>query len=159
MKRLTALVVAAFAAVALYAVTAPAGQEAVSPARVTALEKKVSTLQKQMATSLKDVKDLKAVATTLAGCLFADAAAIPVASFGGTATEGYLYRLTNGTQVLESAIDVVPQSQVAQAPAWVISTTSQCATAINQASRVVDLSRFDRPAGPEKARRTLRLDR
>jgi hypothetical protein len=45
MKRLAAVLAAALAAVSIYAVTAPAGPEAVSPARVRALEKRVQRLE------------------------------------------------------------------------------------------------------------------
>ena len=50
MKRLAVVLAAALVAVAIYAVTAPAGQQAVSPKRVAALEKKVSQLQKSVKT-------------------------------------------------------------------------------------------------------------
>ena len=45
MKRLAVVLAAALAAVSVYAVTAPARQEAVSPARVRALEKRVQQLK------------------------------------------------------------------------------------------------------------------
>ena len=70
MKRLLALVATAGIAVALYATTAPAGQQAVTPAQFNALKKQVTQLQ-------KDVKTLKAVAGATLACAF-NKGAIPV---------------------------------------------------------------------------------
>jgi hypothetical protein len=70
MKRLLALVATAGIAVALYATTAPAGQQAVTPAQFNALKKQVTKLQ-------KDVKTLTAIAGVTIACVF-DKGAIPV---------------------------------------------------------------------------------
>jgi hypothetical protein len=118
MQRLVVVLAAALVAVAIYAVTAPASQQAVSPKRVAALEKKVSKLQ----------KDLKTVATAVNNCLFYGAA--PVASFGDAATEGYFYGNAQGQYSLENALDFVPQSQQAQA-LWFVGTSPACAQVMN----------------------------
>ena len=70
MKRLLALVATAGIAVALYATTAPAGQQAVTPAQFNALKKQVTKMQ-------KTVKDLTAIANITLACAF-DKGAIPV---------------------------------------------------------------------------------
>jgi outer membrane lipoprotein-sorting protein len=46
MKRVLAVALVALAAVALYATTAPAGQQAVTPKQFSALQKRVTTLEK-----------------------------------------------------------------------------------------------------------------
>jgi hypothetical protein len=53
MSRVLAVALVAFAAVALYAATAPAGQQAVTPKQFNALKKRVATLEK----TNKDVVD------------------------------------------------------------------------------------------------------
>jgi len=116
MKRLLALVATAGVAVGLYAATAGGGQQAVTPRQFAALSKKVTGLQKQ-------VKTLNSVIAT---CLFVQAA--PVASFGG-GTEGYVYRQSNGTEFLSSALDFVGESETPTA--WLVGTTPDCATAMN----------------------------
>jgi hypothetical protein len=95
MKRLLAVGVIAVAAVALYAATAPAGQQAVTPAQFTALKKQVAKLQ-------KDVNTLKASGACLS--------ATGVASFGGN-TAGYHCNQPDGTEILTSALDVVDQGE------------------------------------------------
>jgi hypothetical protein len=121
-KRLAIVLAAALATVSIYAVTAPAGPEAVSPRTVKALQAKVAKLQ----------KDLKTVTTAVNNCLFVGAA--PVAAFGGT-TEGYYYGTGGSTITLESALDVVPQAQQAQAT-WLVATSATCASIMNS-GRVV----------------------
>ena len=70
MTRVLAVAVAALAAVALYATTAPAGQHAVTPKQFAALAKRVAKLE-------KDNKDLKDTQDAVYACVF-DQGAIPV---------------------------------------------------------------------------------
>jgi hypothetical protein len=63
MTRVLALAVAALTAVALYATTAPAGQQAVTPKQFAALTKRVTKLE-------KDDKDLKNFAVAVLTCVF-----------------------------------------------------------------------------------------
>jgi hypothetical protein len=109
MKRLALLLAAAVAAVALYATTAPAGQQAVTPAQFSALSKKVTALQ-------KDVKTLKAAVACLAP--------LGVAQFGDGSTAGYHYKQPDGTEVLTSAIDAVGPNE--QAGALIAVINPQC---------------------------------
>ncbi len=129
MKRLALVVVVALAATTLYAVAAPAGQQAVTPKQFAALQKKVTKLQKDEA---KLKKDFNTAAGVLSSCLLVRA--VPVAQYGSV-TEGYLYQLPTSATVRTTALDVVPAAQQ-QSPgvAWLITTTPQCATAINQAA-------------------------
>src|SRR5881296_1453602 len=78
-----ALIVAAtaVAAVSLYAATAPAGQQAVTPKQFAALSKRVTKLE-------KNNKDLTAIAAAVVVCVF-DKGAVPVTkapAFHETAT-------------------------------------------------------------------------
>jgi hypothetical protein len=147
-RSLTAALVAAGLLAVVLAIVVPAQgtPNATIQQRVTALEKKTATLQ-------KNVKDLTAAANVLAGCFVVAAQAVPIGSFGGTATEGYLYRLTNGTQVLASALGVVAAAGVTDTTPHMLVTTRQCATIIN-GGRLGDL----RLPGAGKAG-TLRLQR
>lgn len=129
MKHLFALAATAFAAVAFYAVTAPAGQQAVTPKQFAALTKRVTTLE-------KNYRTLGEVTNVLVACVVGSGQAVPVSAFGG-GTEGYLYRLANGQQVLTTALDVVPQAQAASARSWMLITSPQCAQVINQATSVL----------------------
>jgi hypothetical protein len=123
MKRLVVILAAALVAVAVYAVTAPAGPEAVSPKRVAALEKRVAKTQ----------RDLRTLTTAVNNCLLVGAA--PVAQFGNNATEGYFYGNGQGQFALETAVDLVPANQQAQA-AWLLGTTASCAQALNSSQIV-----------------------
>jgi hypothetical protein len=72
MKRLLALIAVAAVAVALYATTAPGGQQAVTPAQFNALKKQVAKLQ-------TTVKDLTTAANVTFACAF-DKGAIAMTS-------------------------------------------------------------------------------
>jgi hypothetical protein len=96
MKRLLLVLLAGVAAVALYATTAPAGQQAVTPNQFAALSKKVTTLQ-------KDVKTLKAAVACFAP--------VGIAQFGDGSSAGYHYKQPDGTEVLASAIDATGQNE------------------------------------------------
>jgi hypothetical protein len=63
MKRVLVVVLVAVAAVALYAATAPAGQQAVTPKQFAALQKRVTKVE-------KDNKDLIDFANVVAACVF-----------------------------------------------------------------------------------------
>jgi hypothetical protein len=63
MRRVLVVALAALAAVALYATTAPAGQQAVTPKQLAALTKRVKTLE-------KDSKNLKDFAAVVVTCVF-----------------------------------------------------------------------------------------
>jgi hypothetical protein len=63
MRRVLVVALAALGAVALYATTAPAGQQAVTPKQFAALSKRVKTLE-------KDSKNLKDFAAIVVACVF-----------------------------------------------------------------------------------------
>ena len=113
MNRGLVIVAAVVVVVALYAVTATAGGQAVTPKQFKALSKKVTTLQREVA--------------ALENCL----QAIPVAQFGDDRnhTEGYVYDTTSpSAEFLTTALDV---TDAAHASAWAVVTNSTCASALN----------------------------
>ena len=95
MKRLLVVLLAVVAALSIYAVTAPAGSQGVSPKRVAALEKQVKSLR----------RDLNVLTSVTAQCLLVRSAG--VMQFGGAETEGYEYLQANGEQALTTALDIV----------------------------------------------------
>jgi hypothetical protein len=103
MKRLVVVLAAALVAVAVYAVTAPAGPEAVSPRRVAALEKKVTALQ-------KSIRSLN----SFANCL--NKTVVAMASYGTPNTgTGYVYVPGQGqAPVVTTAVDLVGQGEPVQ---------------------------------------------
>lgn len=135
MKRLMVLLAAALAGVSIYAVAAPAGQQAVTPRQFAALQKRVTTLEK----NLKVVRD---TTNAIGACLVTAATAVPIAVFG-TADEGYVYRLTSGQLVVTTGMDVLSSSEVTDQTPHMIVTTRACASAINGA-RI--LPKANRPA-------------
>lgn len=114
MKHVVVLIAAGLVAAAIYAVAAPAGEQAVTPKQFAALSKKV----KNLTTELRNVE----------ACALSQA--IPVAQFGNPpGNEGYLYQESDGTTVdITTALDV---SQASSAQAWMLVTTSSCANIIN----------------------------
>ena len=115
MKRLLVLVAVAFGAVALYAVTAPAGQQVVTPGQFAALTKRVSTLE----------KDLKKTSTTLSAvraCTIVKA--VPLSEYGG-----YVYQPSTGAQTTVTALDLTETGDTADY--WFLTTSQACVTAIN----------------------------
>jgi hypothetical protein len=113
MKRLLVLVAVAFGAVAIYAMTAPAGQKAVTPGQITALNKKVSALQ-------KSVTKLNSTVTLVRQCL-SKAVAF-------TQYSGFQYKQTNGTIISTTAVATTDQGDT---PDWyVLTTTPKCAQLI-----------------------------
>jgi hypothetical protein len=116
MKRLLVLVAVAFGAVALYAVTtAPAGQQAVTPAQFAALTKRVSTLE-------KNLKKTTSTLNAVAGCVVVTA--IPVTRY-----DGYVAQDSAGQALTTPALDITATGETAQF--WVLTTSPSCATAIN----------------------------
>ena len=63
MRRVLAVALVAFAAVALYATTAPAGEQAVTPKQFSALQKRVTKLE-------KDNKDIVNAIGVIVRCAF-----------------------------------------------------------------------------------------
>jgi hypothetical protein len=115
MKRLLVLVAAAFGAVALYAVTAPASQQAVTPAQFAALTKRVTTLE-------KNLKTTRGALAVLVSCTYAKA--IPVSEY-----DGFVYQPPSGPQVVTTALSLTDTGDTAQY--WVLTTSQACATDIN----------------------------
>jgi hypothetical protein len=108
MKRIVAVLAASLAAVSIYAVTAPAGPETVSPKRVAALEKKVTSLQRSV--------------NRLNHCF---ATATPVTQY-----PGYLYQPPGTTSVVATtAIDVTAQG--GQIGALFVGTSADCVSALH----------------------------
>ncbi len=117
MKHLAVLIAAGLVAVAIYAVAAPAGEQAVTPKQFAALSKKVKNLQ----------SELRAVEN----CALAKA--VPVSRFGiPNSNEGYVYNKPDNTLVLETALDIDPSSNPQY---WVLVTSSDCASIINSGKK------------------------
>jgi hypothetical protein len=119
MKRLLVLVAVAFGGVAIYAMTAPAGEKAVTPGQITAINKKISALQ-------KSVKKLNGEVGLVESCL---SKAVALTEYGSTDnTTGFQYKQANGTVISTTAIAT---TDTGDTPDWyVLTTTAQCAQAI-----------------------------
>jgi hypothetical protein len=94
MTRVLAVALVALAAVALYAATAPAGQQAVTPKQLSALQKRVTKLE-------KDDKAIKQAIGVIVTCAF-DKGAIPTTktpqyhvTAPGEATDFYVLSTNN----------------------------------------------------------------
>jgi hypothetical protein len=109
MKRFLALIATAGLAVGLYAATAPAGQQGVTPAQIKALQTQVKKLQ----------KDMKSVKGALACITVAGAA-----EFGDNSTAGYHFKQPDGSEVLTSAVDLTAQGETPQF--YLATIDSQC---------------------------------
>jgi hypothetical protein len=118
MKRVLVVAAAGLAAVALYSNTAPAGQEGVTPGQFAALSKKVTKLQ----------KDVDTLGSVVVNCVMYKA--YPIKQYGGLGNEGYVYQLPDASFVHESALDLTPPTDTANA-AWFLSVDPACATIIN----------------------------
>jgi hypothetical protein len=105
----------------LYAATAPAGQQAVTPKQFAALSKKVTALR----------KDVDTLGTVLVNCVMFRA--FPVKVYGGLATEGYEYRFPDGITRLETALDLAPETD--PGAAWMLTVDPACASTINEGAR------------------------
>jgi hypothetical protein len=111
MKRLLVVcLAAALVGAALYAATAPASEQAVTPAQFNLLKKRV-------AASEKKIKDLESV---LGACL---SGAIPVARY-----TGYVAVDNQNNPFVTTAIDVTDQGD--QPTAYLLDVGSACAQAI-----------------------------
>jgi hypothetical protein len=111
MKRFLVLVAVAFGAVALYAVTAPAGERAVTPGQITAINKKIANLQKQV--------------NTINNCLKKHVVAM-------TEYNGFQYQQSGGTVVTTTAIATTDQGDTVQF--YVLSTSASCAQTLGIAA-------------------------
>jgi hypothetical protein len=118
MKRLLVLVAVAFGAVALYAVTAPAGERAVTPGQITAINKKISTLQKQVKAVTGDLGFLE-------NCIDKHVVAM-------TEYSGFQYQQSGGTVITTTAIATTDQGDTVQF--YVLTVTPQCAKTIGVAA-------------------------
>ena len=108
MKRLAVLLAAALAAVSVYAVTAPAGPQAVSPRRVAALQ--------------RQVRQLQAFDRRVRHCLFFRA--VPLTRY-----EGYVYRTPGSMQTGETrALDLTQGRD--QVTLYAVSTRPGCVQAV-----------------------------
>ena len=122
MKRFLSVAAVALAAVAVYAAVAPAGPQVVTPKQFAALSKKVNKLQ----------KDFNALQSSVINCAFNQA--VPVAQFGNPpGNEGYVYSNPDNSLELQTALDV---SAASGAQGWFLSTTTQCANAINSGKKI-----------------------
>ena len=95
MRRVLAVALVALAAVALYATTAPAGQQAVTPKQFTALQKRVKKLE-------TDEKQIVEAVGVIIACAF-DKGAIPTTKapqyhITGTGEVADFYVLTTSNQ-------------------------------------------------------------
>jgi hypothetical protein len=111
MKRLLLVsLAAAVVGAALYATTAPAGQQAVTPAQFNALKKRVTA----------DEKKIKDIEGALAACLNG---AVPAARY-----TGYVGVDSQNTPFVTTAIDVVDQGD--QPTMYLLDVGAACAQAI-----------------------------
>lgn len=123
MKRVLVVAAIALAAVALYAATAPAGQQAVTPGQFAALSKKVAKLR----------KDVDTLGTVLVNCVMYHA--YSVKEYGGLSNEGYAYQFPDGHIGLETALDLAPPTDTNTA--WYLAVEPQCAAQINSGGRTL----------------------
>lgn len=123
MKRLFVVAAVALAAVVLYAATAPAGQQAVTPGQFAALSKKVTKLR----------KDVDALGTVLVDCVMHRAS--PVKEYGGLTDEGYQYHFPDGRIGFETALDLAPATDASAE--WFLSVDPTCASVINGGGRTL----------------------
>ena len=114
MQRVLLVAAVALALVAVHAVSAPAGGQAVTPKQVAALTKRVKALEGRV--------------RMLERCALVQA--IPFVRRGGPDDSGgYLYRNPSGGQQLVGAIDFADISS--EREGWLLLTNTKCATLIN----------------------------
>jgi hypothetical protein len=138
MKRLGLILAIAGAMAIMYAATAPAGEQAVTPRQFATLSKRVATLEKTM----------NAAVGLLANCLTVQA--ISVARYG-TSSEGYVYKRPDGTLIITTGLDLVPSGQTPQA--YLVGTTATCASAFHpllNANRAATTTGSMRAAAPHQ---------
>ena len=114
MKRVFVVAAAALAIVAVHAVSAPAGGQAVTPKQVAALTKRVKALEGKV--------------RTLERCALVQA--IPFVRRGGPdEAGGYLYQKPTGGQELVGGLDFADIAT--EREGWLLLTNTKCATLIN----------------------------
>jgi len=114
MQRVLLVAAVALALVAVHAVSAPAGGQAVTPKQVAALTKRVKTLEGKV--------------RTLERCSLVQA--IPFLRRGGPdEAGGYVYQPPTGSQELVGALDFADITR--EADGWLLITNTRCATLIN----------------------------
>jgi hypothetical protein len=118
MKRLIAAAAIGLIAVALYAVTASGTPQAVTPKQFAALSAKVSALQKKLTSVSKELAAFESCVPT---------GAVGIAQFGNATTEGYVYQNPDKSLELQTALDRATDP----APAYMLVTNQQCANIIN----------------------------
>jgi hypothetical protein len=96
LKRLVIVLAAALVAVAVYAVTAPAGQQSVTPRQFSSLQKRVTTLEKKTKVLTNTLKCLNEYETL---SQYGD----PSGSFG------YAYKESDGQAGFTTAVDATAQ--------------------------------------------------
>ena len=114
MKKLTVLLAAALAAVLIYAVTAPAGGEAVTPKQIKALQAQIKALQKRT-TTIEQVLGL---------CFHH---AVQVTQYSN-------YQ-QSGQTTARTGLDVTAGTD--KPTAYLLDVGSDCATAVNQGARAL----------------------
>ena len=133
----------AVVAVALASAAVPIAQGTSDsiPSRLTAVERKVTKLR-------TDLNAMQRTVVFLQGCI----TATRITTYGGTATEGYVYRNTaEGQEFLSSAIDFTDEGD--QPSAIMATLKPEC---VQQALRRADAAAANRRAGA-RAIPTLRL--
>jgi hypothetical protein len=120
MNRLLAVLAAALVAVAVYAVAAPASEQAVTPKQFAALSKKVKNVQNELAAFENCVTQ-----------------AIPVARYGDpNGNYGYLYDTSTGSQIYTTGLDVADEGS----STYVLITNADCASVFNSGKKKVAIA-------------------
>ena len=119
MNRLLAVIAAALVAVAVYAVAAPASEQAVTPKQFAALSKKVKNIQNELA--------------AFENCI---TQAVPVAQYGDpNGSYGYLYDTSTGSHIYTTGLDVADSS----ATTYMLMTNTDCASVFNSGKKKVTI--------------------
>jgi opacity protein-like surface antigen len=124
MTKALAVVVAVVVAVAAYAVTATAGQQAVTPKQFKALSSKVTNVQKKLTSLQKELRGLE-------GCI-TQAVAVGQYGDGDNGTFGYSYHNSSGQDFYTTALDLADPSS---ATSFMLLTDAQCASIFNGGSK------------------------
>jgi len=119
MNRLLAVFAAALVAVAVYAVAAPASEQAVTPKQFAALSKKVKNIQTELA--------------AFENCI---TQAVPVAQYGDlNGNYGYLYETSTGSEIFTTGLDIADSTS----STYVLITNAQCAQVFNSGKKKVSI--------------------
>jgi hypothetical protein len=117
LKRLVIVLAAALVAVAIYAVTAPAGQQT-SASQISSLSKRVTALEKKTK-----------VLTQRLNCFNKYA---PLTAYGDpNGTEGYVYQNANHTTTPTTAVDFTGQNDTADANVAVVNASCISSAKLN----------------------------